>query len=273
MARPETLQDVIATLLETDPADVHPDLTFAGTRLQGSLARTRLYTAIEQQLGMACQAAYTACTYGELQAAIDGTAPAVTATQAAAAPPAPEQHVQHNGATPSIACGIDIEMVENLPAVPDYWSDAFYSATFTPAEIAYCLLQDQPVVHFAARWCAKEALKKCDPAYLQADLRTLEVRLSASGAPYLCAVADGHSTPLPFAVSLSHTTQAAVAIVVKVPEAPSARSAVPPTVLPAVTAPPAASADGGSRWHSAWLPLLMGSSALGLALWALVRTW
>ena len=262
MARPETLQDVIATLLETDPADVHPDFTFAGTRLQGSLARTRLYTAIEQQLGVACQAAYTARTYGELQAAIYGTAPL-----------APEQHVQHNGAAPSIACGIDIEMVENLPVVPDYWSDAFYSATFTPAEIAYCLLKDQPLVHFAARWCAKEALKKCDLAYLDADLRTLEVRLSASGAPYLCAVADGHSTPLPFAVSLSHTTQAAVAMVVKVPSTPGARSAVPPTVLPAVTAPPAASADVGSRWHSAWLPLLMGGSALGLALWALVRTW
>ena len=106
MARPETLQDVIATLLETDPADVHPDFTFAGTRLQGSLARTRLYTAIEQQLGVACQAAYTARTYGELQAAIYGTAPL-----------APEQHVQHNGATPSIACGIDIQMVENLPVV------------------------------------------------------------------------------------------------------------------------------------------------------------
>jgi phosphopantetheine--protein transferase-like protein len=273
MATPETLQGIIATLLGTNPADVHPDIAFAGTRLQGSLARTRLYTAIEQQLGVACQAAYTARTYGELHAAIYGTAPAITTTQAAAAPSAPEQHMQHNEATPSIACGIDIEMVENLPVVPDYWSDAFYSTTFTPAEIAYCLLQDQPSVHFAARWCAKEALKKCDPAYLQADLRTLEVRLNASGAPYLCAVADGQSMPLPFAVSLSHTAQAAVAVVVKVPAMPGARSAGTPTVLPTVTAPRGASANVESRWQSAWLPLLMGSSALGLALWALVRTW
>jgi phosphopantetheinyl transferase (holo-ACP synthase) len=273
MATSETLQDVVATLLGTSPAGVHSDLAFAGTRLQGSLARTRLYTAIEQQLGVACQAAYTARTYEELHAAIYGTAPAVTATQAAAVPLAPEQHVQHNGVPPSTACGIDIEMVENLPVVPDYWSDAFYSATFTPAEIAYCLLQARPLVHFAARWCAKEALKKCDPAYLQADLRTLEVQLNTSGAPYLCAVADGHSTPLPFAMSLSHTTQAAVAVVVKVPVTPGARSAVMPTTLPAVTAPRGASAHVESRWQSAWLPLLMGSSALGLALWALVRTW
>jgi phosphopantetheine--protein transferase-like protein len=273
MATPETLQGIIATLLGTDPADVHPDTAFAGTRLQGSLARTRLYTTIEQQLGVACQAAYTARTYGELHAAIYGTASDVTTTQAAAAPPAPEPYVQLNGAIPNIACGIDIEMVENLPAVPDYWSDAFYSATFTPAEIAYCLLQDQPLVHFAARWCAKEALKKCDPAYLQADLRTLEVRLNASGAPYLCAVADGHSTPLAFAVSLSHTTQAAVAVVVKVLATSDSRSAVTPVVLPTVSVSPTLSTDTESRWYSVLLPLFMGSSALGLALWALVRTW
>jgi len=122
--------------------------------------------------------------------------------------------------TAGITYGIDIEMVENLPVVADYWSDAFYRATFTPAEIAYCLRQAQPLVHLAARWCAKKALQKCDLAYLQADLRLLEVRLSASGAPYLCAVADGHSTPLPFAVSLSQTAQAAVAVVVKVPTIP-----------------------------------------------------
>jgi phosphopantetheinyl transferase (holo-ACP synthase) len=164
-------------------------------------------------------------------------------------------------------------MVENLPVVPDYWSAAFYSTTFTPAEIAYCLLQDQPLVHFAARWCAKEALKKCDPAYLQADLRTLEVQLSAGGAPYLCAVVDGQSTPLPFVVSLSHTAQAAVAVVVQVLTMPGARCVKTPTVLPAVTTFPAASVDIESRWPSAWLPLLIGSSALGLALWALVRTW
>jgi holo-[acyl-carrier protein] synthase len=273
MATPETLQDIIATLLGTDPADVHADLAFAGTRLQGSLARTRLYTAIEQQLGVACQAAYTVRTYGELHAAVYGTAPDIAATQAAAALPAPEQHVRYNGATPSIACGIDIEMVENLPVVPDHWSDAFYSATFTPTEIAYCLLQDQPLVHFAARWCAKEALKKCDPAYLRADLRTLEVRLSAGGAPYLCAVSDSQSTPLPFAVSLSHTAQAAVAVVVKVSATPDIRSAVTPAVVPIVSVSPTPSTDTESRWHSAWLPLFMGSSALGLALWALARTW
>jgi hypothetical protein len=60
---------------------------------------------------------------------------------------------------------------------------------------------------------------------------------------------------------------------VKVLATPGARSAVTPAVLPAVTALSEASADVEARWHSAWLPLLMGCSALGLAFWALVLTW
>jgi phosphopantetheinyl transferase (holo-ACP synthase) len=164
-------------------------------------------------------------------------------------------------------------MVESLPVVGDYWNDAFYSASFTSAEIAYCLLQDQPLVHFAARWCAKEALRKCDPAYLQADLRTLEVQLNANGAPSLCAVVDGHSTPLPFAVSLSHTTHAAVAVVVKMPVNLDTERAITPAVLPVGPAPSPSSTVTESPWSSTLLPLLMGGGALGLAFWALVRTW
>jgi hypothetical protein len=51
-----------------DPADVHPNL--ANTRLQGSDAHTRLYTAIAQHLGISCQVAYRAHTCGELCTAI-----------------------------------------------------------------------------------------------------------------------------------------------------------------------------------------------------------
>jgi phosphopantetheinyl transferase (holo-ACP synthase) len=156
--------------------------------------------------------------------------------------------------TPGIACGIDIAMVESLPVAVDYWRDAFYSATFTHAEIAYCLLQERPLVHLAARWSAKKALQKCDPAYLQADLRLLEVRLSASGAPYLCAVVGGHCTRLPFAVSLAHTAQAAVAVVVRIPTMPDAGSTVTPALLPAVAVPPVTAAGTAACWHStdAW---------------------
>jgi phosphopantetheine--protein transferase-like protein len=213
----DVLQDLVAELVGAEPAAVRPDFAFAGTRLQGSLARARLYAAIEQQLGVTCAAAFTARTFGELRAAIHG--PSAATNGAPASPPAPvavpTPSPEHHRAAPSIACGIDIEMVASLPVVADYWSDAFYRATFTDVEIAYCLLQDQPVQHFAARWCAKEALKKCDATYLHADLRTVEVAVTANGAPSLCAVSGDQRTSLPFAVSLSHTPLVAVAVVVR----------------------------------------------------------
>jgi phosphopantetheine--protein transferase-like protein len=212
------LQDLVAELAGTEPAAVHPDFAFAGTRLQGSLARARLHASIEQQLGVTCAAAFTARTFGELHAAIHGSSSATTSSATngvPASPPSPTPPGERHRAPVSMACGIDIEMVASLPVVTDYWSDAFYRATFTDAEIAYCLLQDQPVQHFAARWCAKEALKKCDATYLQADLRAVEVALTANGAPYLCAVRGNERTSLPFAVSLSHTPVVAVAVVVR----------------------------------------------------------
>ena len=62
-----------------------------------------------------------------------------------------------------LACGIDIERVDAMPVTDDYWEHEFYKESFSKDEIAYCLLQENPRMHFAARWCAKEALVKCDP--------------------------------------------------------------------------------------------------------------
>jgi phosphopantetheinyl transferase (holo-ACP synthase) len=105
-----------------------------------------------------------------------------------------------------LACGIDIEMVENLPVVQDYWEDTFYTTTFTAAEIAYCLLQVHPPMHLTARWCAKEALKKCDPAYSHLTMDQLEVALTTTGAPLLQTTlmgrgnVSGNCEPVPYPV-------------------------------------------------------------------------
>jgi phosphopantetheine--protein transferase-like protein len=270
-ATPESLQAVVAALMGMEPAAVSPDLALTGSRLQGSLARTRLYVTIEERLGVACQAAYTARTYGELHAAVFGQRPGGALAPISTARAVSPADARENGARPGLACGIDIEMVASLPVAADYWSEAFYRATFTPAEIAYCLLQERPLPHFAARWCAKEALKKCDPAYLAADLRTLEVASSPDGMPYLCAVTEGRSTPLPFVVSLSHTPELAVAVVVKAPPGPGIGD-LPLAGPAAMSVAPPARGDVGSRGPSAWLPILMGGAALALAVLALMRT-
>ena len=218
MEQHDHLRQTVATFLGMESQQIHPALSFAGTRVQGSLARAKLYAALEQHLGVQCQAVFTARTYGELYAAVFET-PIAAAEMALPGSGHTGAEVPILYGSPSLAggltCGIDIEMVDNLPVVPDYWEDPFYTTTFTTSEIAYCLLQANPPMHFAARWCAKEALKKCDPAYSQVAMRQLEVALLPTGVPFLQSAAHGTWERLPVALSLSHTQHMAAAVVVK----------------------------------------------------------
>lgn len=275
------LRQTVATFLGVDPQQVHSDLSFAETRVHGSLARARLYAAIQQRLGRQCQGVFTARTYEELHAAVFGT-PAVVShtTQAAPTPTAAASSVlsEPQNFASDLACGIDIEIVEELPVVQDYWDDPFYTMTFTAAEIAYCLLQATPSIHFAARWCAKEALKKCDPSYSQVAMNRLEVAFTTTGAPCLRYEANGAWERVPVALSLSHTPHMAAAVVVKQPGTslishggPAPAGVLSPTVpVSSLSLSPASTA---SRPRVHWLPILLGICALGIALWALTRTW
>lgn len=229
MDRQSVLVQTVAEFIGTDPGHVGPDFPLAGPRFQGSLARTRLYAAIQQRLGVKCRAVYAARTYGELQAAVFGTPADASGT-------IPVGSASSNGASQlssksashlsmpqamsealnaHLSCGIDLEMVEHFPEVRDYWEDAFYATAFTPAEIAYCLMQEHPRMHFAARWCAKEALKKCDPAYAGEDMGHFEVAFDKHGAPFMQCDVNGTTERLPVVVSMSHTPSMAVAMVIR----------------------------------------------------------
>lgn len=281
MEQQDLLRHTVATFLGVEPQHIQPALSLAGTRLHGSLVRARLYTALQQSLGIQCPAVFTVRTYGELHTAVFGTSAGVPET---APPPSGQSTAEDAGRSEQMllaegfACGMDIELVENLPRVQDYWEDPFYTATFTASETAYCLLQASPPLHFAARWCAKEALKKCDPAYSRMAMNQLEVVLTATGAPVLQSAMHGTWERLPVTVSLSHTTSMAAAVVIKSPAVNGARpDSTVPVALPSSTAPerpaPASSAMSTPRLKERLLPTLLGIGALGVALWALVRTW
>jgi phosphopantetheinyl transferase (holo-ACP synthase) len=70
-------------------------------------------------------------------------------------------------------------------------------------------------MHFAARWCAKEALVKCDPAFKGQSFSTVEVVRNESGELSLAHHANGAATTSPHAVSISHTETMAAAVVVR----------------------------------------------------------
>jgi len=184
----DSLKTIVAELLAVAPDQVGTDRVLSGARLQGSLGRSILDAAVRRRLGIQSQACYTAKTFGELEAAINGTAVVVAANAAPATPPVePAAAVASEvpsvapsfaavpatfvGGTQSSACGVDIELIESLPVTTDFWAHEFYTTNFTPGEIAYCLTQQSPALHFAARWCAKEALKKCEPGLLTEQMR------------------------------------------------------------------------------------------------------
>jgi phosphopantetheinyl transferase (holo-ACP synthase) len=256
----EMLRATVAEFLTVEPAQVRAEMPLAGRRLQGSIGRAALDAALRRRLGASYPAVYSAATYGELEATVLGASGEVAAPPPLAATKelAPERLPA--GLPAGLSCGIDVEMVESLPAAGDYWAEEFYKSSFSSAEIAYCAMQHHPAMHFAARWCAKEALRKCDPAFLGEPLAAVELVHDGQGRPHLRRVAGAPGQLLPFAVSVSHTPVLAVAVVVKLsPPAPT------PAAAPA-TEPP----------RRSWLALgavLLAMVAAGLSLWAILRTF
>ena len=173
MEKRDALIQIVSELLQVEPGGISSGLQLTGKGIQGSLGRTRLDAAVRKRIGIRCPAVYTAKSFGELEIAIFSNS-ATSELPATSAPAQFNLKPSSEGPAP-MACGIDIEDVESLPAASDYREDEFYKSSFTPAEIAYCVLQENPRMHFAARWCAKEALKKCDPTYLELEMSAIEL--------------------------------------------------------------------------------------------------
>ena len=223
----EVLVAIIGELCGADPAQVGPDFSLATGRLRSSLGRATLDAKIRRRLGVRIENLHTFKTVGELEAALGGgksagtvSAPAIPAVPAAGSPaPGPRPSLrlpaERLSAEEGLACGIDLEQVSALPEVKDYWEEPFYKTNFTAAEIAYCVSQARPRAHFAARWCAKEALKKCVPGCVPMDMNRIEVVRRDGGSPFLQVLTSaGASTP-PVALSLTHTEEWALALVVR----------------------------------------------------------
>ena len=264
------LRQAVAEFFAVGESEIGPAFSLQGRRGQGSIARAALDSLIRRRVGLTSRLVYSARTYGELEAELapgGATIPASAPLAASLQDPG----ANGRGMTPAsvagpVCCGIDIELIDQLPRVGDCWEDPFYQDHFAPAEIAYCLLQETPSLHFTARWCAKEALKKCDDAFLATAPKDIEVVVDGAGAPHLVHHTGGGTRRLPHAVSLSHTTHAAVAVVVKVDAA-----AVVPTPRDVPLASEMPSSAPAPRRGSV-LPTLLGLVALAVAIGALIRT-
>jgi phosphopantetheine--protein transferase-like protein len=124
------------------------------------------------------------------------------APQAAAAP-APSGPVATGGAA-VLGIGIDIQARSSMPEAADYRSDRFYSANFSPGELAHCIQQGDPLLSLAGIWAAKEAIIKAGAgARDKADgLAGVEIAHAADGSPRYggCLISISHDHGVAVAV-------------------------------------------------------------------------
>jgi holo-[acyl-carrier protein] synthase len=117
-----------------------------------------------------------------------------------------------------LGVGTDIVLVSRIQEALEKYGDRFLRRIFTEEERAYCESQKYAVQHYAARFAAKEAMSKAIGTGISGETTwtSIEVVKRRSGEPILRlhgALAERYAD-CRLHVSLSHTSQSALAVVV-----------------------------------------------------------
>jgi len=114
--------------------------------------------------------------------------------------------------------GIDLENNERIMRLIEKWGVSFMERVYTPAEIAYCLPKKDNGGSFTARFAAKEALLKALGTGLRDGFKwkEMEVLNDTQGKPYFTVYGKVKRVlqSRKVYISLSHTAQQAVAVVI-----------------------------------------------------------
>ncbi len=81
--------------------------------------------------------------------------------------------------------GIDVVEVQRIGSSIDEFGDKFLNRIFTEREQAYCSSQKRPMIHYAARFAAKEAIAKAFGTGIGKDIAwtDMEIVRESSGEP------------------------------------------------------------------------------------------
>ena len=115
--------------------------------------------------------------------------------------------------------GVDIVDIDRI-RVAAARTPRFLTRVFTPGEIAYCRGKADPFPSLAARFAAREAGRKLDPAFITGvTFHDTEVVVDANGKPRLVlhgqALAGARAAGIrDLALSLSHSRGQAFAVVI-----------------------------------------------------------
>lgn len=114
---------------------------------------------------------------------------------------------------PEIYIGTDIVTVSRIRDLITTHPERFIQRTYTDQEQSYCVGKADPVIHYAGRFAAKEAIKK---ALMTSGIKEpiswmeMEVIADQDGAP-IVNLQGGKFSGLDCKVSISHTKDIAIA--------------------------------------------------------------
>lgn len=124
--------------------------------------------------------------------------------------------------TGALGVGVDIVETSRIRDSLEKFGPRFRNRVFTPDEQAYCDARPDPVIHYAARFAAKEAVSKAFGTGIGAQLGWLDIEIykePGSGAPFVRLRGKGADLlqacgGRAMLVSLSHTHDYAAAAAV-----------------------------------------------------------
>ncbi len=115
-----------------------------------------------------------------------------------------------------VGIGVDLVEVARVEAAIEKWGERFVKRVFTPAEVEYCRMHASCGIHYAARFAAKEAVRKATGENLK--WTDVEITNEVQGKPVVRLSGrnlTGEGTEnTEILLSISHTDEYAVAYVV-----------------------------------------------------------
>jgi len=114
--------------------------------------------------------------------------------------------------------GIDCEDIERWRNMLPKLEAGYQRKLFTEDEHRYCCSFKDPAPHYAARWCAKEALLKALSPFYKLDLREIEIANDVEGRPFFilnCPEMVGLNLTIRLSMTHSRVTAMAAVIVIR----------------------------------------------------------
>ena len=114
-----------------------------------------------------------------------------------------------------IGIGIDIIDIKRIRSISEKFGERFFQRIFTDSEINYCKSFSKPELHFAGRFCSKEAYSKSIGTGISKHFRwkDIEILNYEKGKPYIHHINENEYSKLNFQISISHTDDYACAVV------------------------------------------------------------